>query len=115
MQASFTSAAAGLSFDVLGNVATAKITVDFGLQGALDAIKDELTASAGQLTASQTRLDDEKESIADEKEKLAARDTAYRAQLTAQFTRMQSALAAYSSTQSYLTQQVKMWTNDSNG
>ena len=115
VQASFTSAAAGLSFDVLGNVATAKITVDFGLQGALDAIKNELTASAGQLTASQTRLDDEKESIADEKEKLAARDTAYRAQLTAQFTRMQSALAAYSSTQSYLTQQVKMWTNNSNG
>jgi flagellar hook-associated protein 2 len=111
VQASFNSAASGLTFDVLGNVSSATITIDFGLQGALDAIKSELTASAGQLTASQTRLDNEKESIADEKEKLTARDTAYRAQLTAQFTRMQSALAAYSSTQSYLTQQVKLWTN----
>lgn len=114
VQASFTSPASGLTFDVLGNVSSATITVDLGLQGALDAIKSELTASAGQLTASQTRLDNEKKSIADEKEKLTARDTAYRAQLTAQFTRMQTALAAYSSTQSYLTQQVKMWTNGNN-
>ncbi|ATE65400.1 flagellar hook protein [Rhizorhabdus dicambivorans] len=113
VQASFTSPAAGLSFDILGPVASAKITIDLGLQGALDAIKSELTASAGQLTASQTRLDNEKKSIADEKEKLNTRDTAYRAQLTAQFTRMQGALAAYSSTQNYLSQQVKLWTNDS--
>ena len=79
----------------------------------LDAIKNELTASSGQLTASQTRLDNEKKSIADDKDKLAARDTAYRAQLTAQYTRMQGALSAFSSTQSYLSQQIKLWTNDS--
>jgi flagellar hook-associated protein 2 len=113
VQASFTSPAVGLSFDILGSVSSATITIDLGLQGALDSIKTELTASSGQLTASQTRLNNEKESIADEKEKLTARDTAYRAQLTTQFTRMQSALAAYNSTQSYLTQQVKLWTNDS--
>jgi len=115
VQASFTSAASGLSFDILGPVSSATITVDLGLQGALDAIKNELTASSGQLTASQTRLDNEKEAIADEKDKLTARDTAYRAQLSTQFTRMQSALLAYSSTQSYLTQQIKLWTNDSSG
>jgi flagellar hook-associated protein 2 len=114
VQASFTSAAAGLSFDILGPVTSATITIDRGLQGALDAIKTELTASSGQLTASQTRLESEKESIASEKEKMTTRDTAYRAQLTAQFTRMQTALAAYSSTQSYLTQQVKLWTNSNN-
>lgn len=114
VQASFTAAGAGLSFDVLGPVSSATITVDLGLQGALDAIKTQLTASSGQLTASQTRLDNEKTAIADDKQKLADRDTAYRAQLTAQFTRMQTALAAYSSTQSYLTQQVKLWTNGNN-
>lgn len=113
VQASFTSAAAGLSFDVLGPVASATITIDLGLQGALDAIKNELTASSGQLTASQTRLDNEKKSISDDKDKLTARDTAYRAQLTAQYTRMQGALSAFSSTQSYLSQQIKLWTNDS--
>lgn len=113
VQASFTSAAAGLSFDILGPVSSATITIDLGLSGALDAIKKELTASSGQLTASQTRLDNEKKSIADEQEKLTTRDTAYRAQLTAQYTRMQSALSAFTSTQSYLTQQIKLWTNDS--
>ncbi|MES2495032.1 MAG: flagellar filament capping protein FliD [Pseudomonadota bacterium] len=113
VQASFTSPAAGLSFDILGPVTSATITIDLGLSGALDAIKKELTASSGQLTASQTRLDNEKESIADEQEKLTTRDTAYRAQLTAQYTRMQSALSAFSSTQSYLNQQIKLWTNES--
>jgi flagellar hook-associated protein 2 len=113
VQASFTSAAYGLSFDVLGSVSTATITIDSGLQGALDAIKSELTASSGQLTASQSRLETEKAAIADDKEKLTTKDTAYRAQLTAQYTRMQSSLFALTSTQSYLTQQIKLWTNDS--
>ena len=112
--ASFVSAAVGLSFDVLGPVASAKITIDMGLQGALDAIKNEMTASSGQLTTSQKKLENEKAAISDSKEKLTTKDTAYRDQLTKQFTRMQSALLAYSSTQSYLTQQVKLWTNGSN-
>lgn len=113
VQASSVSAAAGLAFDVLGSVASAKITVDLGLQGALDAIKTQMTASAGQLTTSQKALDTEKEAIADAQEKLDAKDTAYRAQLTTQFTRMQTALLAYSSTQSYLSQQIDLWNNSS--
>ena len=112
--ASFVSAAVGLSFDVLGPVTSAKITIDMGLQGALDAIKNEMTARSGQLTTSQKKLENEKAAISDSKEKLTTKDTAYRDQLTKQFTRMQSALLAYSSTQSYLTQQVKLWTNGSN-
>jgi len=111
--ASYVSPAAGLSFDVLGAVSSAKITIDLGLQGALDAIKNDLTATAGPLTSSQKKLENEKASIADAREKLSAKDTAYRAQLSTQFTRMQSALFAYSSTQSYLSQQIKLWTNDS--
>ncbi len=109
--ASFTSPANGLSFDIFGPVASATITIDLGLQGALDLIKTDLTATAGQLTASQKRFENEKTSISDAREKLTAKDTAYRDQLTVQFTRMQSALAAYNSTSSYLTQQIKLWTN----
>ncbi|KKC25097.1 flagellar filament capping protein FliD [Sphingomonas sp. SRS2] len=112
VSASYLSAASGLSFDVLGPVTSATITIDLGLQGALDAIKNELTASAGPLTSSQKKLEVEKEAISKEQEKLTAKDTAYRAQLSLQFTRMQGALLAYSSTQSYLTQQVKLWTNE---
>ncbi|MDT9702592.1 hypothetical protein, partial [Streptomyces sp. P17] len=85
-----------------------------GIQGALDAIKNDLTATAGPLTSSQKRLEVEKAAIAKDKDKLAAKDTVYREQLSAQFTRMQSALLAYSSTQSYLSQQIKLWTNESN-
>ncbi len=114
VQASFTSAASGLSFDILGAVSSATITIDMGLQGALDAIKNELTASSGQLTASQKKFETEKSSISTAKEKLSEKDAAYRAQLTAQFTRMQSALSAYSSTQTYLTQQIDLWTNQNN-
>ncbi|SDC96223.1 flagellar hook-associated protein 2 [Sphingomonas sp. YR710] len=113
--ASFFSAANGLTFTPLGTVASATITVDLGLQGALAAIKDTLTSSSGALTASQSALDAEKTSIAAAKDKLAARDTTYRAQLTTQFAAMQKALLAYSSTQSYLTQQVKVWTNSTSG
>jgi flagellar hook-associated protein 2 len=114
VQASFTSAASGLSFDILGPVSSASITIDMGLQGALDAIKNELTASSGQLTASQKKFETEKSSISTAKEKLSEKDAIYRAQLTAQFTRMQSALSAYSSTQTYLTQQIDLWTNKNN-
>lgn len=110
--ASFTSAAYGLSFDVLGAVSSATITIDLGLQGALDAIKKDLTSSGGQLTVAQKKLENETAAITDAREKLSAKDESYRAQLTAQFTRMQSALLAYSSTQSYLNQQIKLWTND---
>ena len=65
------------------------------------------------MTASQSRLESEKAVISEDKDKLTAKDTAYRAQLTAQYTRMQSSLFALTSTQSYLTQQIKLWTNDS--
>lgn len=109
--ASFFSAANGLTFTPLGTVASATITVDLGLTGALSAIKDSLTSSSGSLTATQTSLDREKTSIAADRERLAARDTTYRAQLTAQFAAMQSALLAYKSTQSYLTQQIDIWSN----
>ena len=114
VQSSFFAASSGLTFKPLGDVASATISIDLGIGGALAAIKTSLTASSGALTASQTRLDNEKKAITDEKDKLTTKDTAYRAQLTNQFTKMQTALRAYSSTQSYLTQQVQLWTNKSN-
>ena len=38
---------------------------------------------------------------------------AYQAQLTKQFTAMQAAVSSYKSIQSYLTQQVALWTKSS--
>ena len=112
--ASYLSAANGLSFDILGSVTSATITIDPGIQGILDGIKSDLTSTNGMLTATQTRLDSEKTSIAADQDKLTARDTSYRALLSKQFTAMSTALSAYSSTQSYLEQQIKLWNSSSN-
>jgi flagellar hook-associated protein 2 len=95
-------------------VASATITIDTGLAGALNAIQTALTSSGGALTASQTALNNKKTSLAAEEDALTQRDTTYRAQLTTQFTNMQTALLAYSSTQSFLTQQIKAWQTSSN-
>jgi flagellar hook-associated protein 2 len=113
--ASFFSAANGLTFTPLGNVASATITIDSGLLGALNAIQTALTSSTGALTASQNALDDQKTSFADAETALTDRDTAYRAQLKTQFNAMQAALSAYSSTQSFLTQQIKQWSSSTTG
>lgn len=110
--ASFLSAASGLSFNVLGDVPSATITVDPGLLGVLSSIVTNLTSSSGALTASQNTYNDQKAEIATQEQALTDQDTSYRAQLTTQFTAMQTALLAYSSTQSYLTQQIKVWTNN---
>jgi flagellar hook-associated protein 2 len=111
LQASFFAAAAGLTFKPLGSVSSATITIDTGLQGAFDAIKTLLTSSTGSLTSTQNSLATEKKSIADEKQKLTDKDTAYREKLTTQYTKLQTALRSYSSTSSYLTQQITLWQN----
>ena len=115
VQASFTSAAYGLSFDVLGSVPSATITVDPGLLGVLSSIVSDMTSTTGALTASQNHYTDDKTKISDDQTELTARDTTYRDQLSTQFTAMQTALLAYNSTQSYLTQQIKVWTNGTTG
>ncbi|TZG28942.1 flagellar filament capping protein FliD [Sphingomonas montanisoli] len=114
VQSSFFAASAGLIFKPLGDVASATISIDLGIAGALEAIKTSLTASSGALTASQTRLDTEKKTISDEKEKLTVRDAAYREQLTKQYTSLQTRLRAYSSTQSFITQQIEQWNKSNN-
>lgn len=108
------SAAPGLVIEPFGDVASTTITVDLGLNGAMKAIRDMLRASGGPLGVSDKRLKSEQADIAGDREKMDARDTAYRAQLEKQFMAMQSRLSAYSSTQSFLEQQVKIWTNGNN-
>ena len=112
--ASFFSTANGLAFTPLGDVASATITIDTGLAGALTAIQTSVTSSTGLLTVAQNSLATQKTTLAADEDKLTQQDTAYRATLTKQFTAMQTALLAYSSTQSFLTQQIKAWQNTTN-
>ena len=109
--AAASSSAVGLVLKPLGDVASATITVEPGLAGALQLIRDTLRATQGPLAATQTRLANETKSISADQEKLETRIAAYQKQLTTQFTKMDSTVTALNATRSYLEQQIKLWTN----
>jgi flagellar hook-associated protein 2 len=105
------SAAVGLILGVSGAVASATITVDPGLGGALQSIRDALRARGGAFATTQERLGKEADRIADDREKLEVSSTKYHDQLLTTFTAMDSRVSAFKATQSYLDQQIKIWTN----
>ena len=107
--ASITSPAAGLTIQPQGNVASATITVDAGLSGILQGIRDGLRRSGGILDSLSTSLATETKSLANARTKITDQESAYKDQLTAQFTAMQTRVASYKSIQSYMTQQIAAW------
>ncbi|MGE5723139.1 MAG: flagellar filament capping protein FliD [Sphingomonadales bacterium] len=108
------SAAVGLVVEVKGAVASATVTIDPGLGGALQAIRDALKARSGPLARSQESLGAEGKQIASDRTRLEARSTAYHDQLLASFTTMDRRVSAFKATQSYLEQQIKAWNSSSN-
>jgi flagellar hook-associated protein 2 len=111
--ASITSDAPGLAVQVLGNVASVTITIDAGLSGILQGIRDSLRATGGVLDSLSDSLSTEKTNLADAKTKLTTEENNYSSQLTTQFTAMQTAVASYKSIQSYMTQQIAQWSKSS--
>jgi flagellar hook-associated protein 2 len=107
------SKASGLVIQASGNVADATITVDLGLGGALQAIRDSLRASNGVLASLSSSLTTEKTSLSDQMTKITAQSETYRDRLTTQFSAMTTRIAAYKATQSYIEQQVAVWTKSS--
>lgn len=108
---SATSAAPGLIIQVDGAVASATLTFDAGLGGALQAIRDSVRSRSGPMAGAQERLTKEAETIADDREAFEMRSEAYYNQLVKNFAAMERRVSAFKATQSYLEQQVKMWTN----
>lgn len=91
-----------------------------GLTTALSKIAETAIGKASDprfgrptgLTASLALYDDGQEDVADDKaDALAAAET-MRARMTQQFAAMDSKVAAYKSTQSFLEQQIKAWNSD---
>jgi flagellar hook-associated protein 2 len=105
------SPALGLILGVSGAVASATITVDPGLGGALQSIRDALRARGGAFASAQERLDKEADRIAAERAKLEVTSSNYHDRLLTTFTAMDGRVSAFKATQSYLEQQIKMWTN----
>jgi flagellar hook-associated protein 2 len=111
LTASVTSDASGLQIEPQGNVASATITVDAGISGILQGIRDTLRATGGVLDSLSTSLNTEKTTLADAKTKMTSDESNYSDQLTKQFTAMQTAVANYKSIQSFMTQQIAQWSN----
>ena len=109
-----TSPAAGLILGVSGNVASAMVTIDPGLGGALQSIRDSLRATGGAFATTQKRLTDEATRIAKDSDDLNTQSDKYYNQLLTSFTAMDRQVSAFKATQSYLDQQVKLWTNNQN-
>jgi len=107
------SSALGLILKVNGPVASATITVDPGLGGAVQAIRDSLRALGGPIQKSQDAFDTAAKQISDDKAALDTKESAYSDRLMSQYSAMDMQVAQFKATQSYLDQQIKMWTNPS--
>ncbi|HTU10060.1 MAG TPA: flagellar filament capping protein FliD [Allosphingosinicella sp.] len=105
------SPAVGMILSVSGAVSSATIIVDPGLGGALQAIRDSLRARGGAFAGAEERLTKEADRIADDRMKLEESSAKYYNQLLTTFTAMDSRVSAFKATQSYLDQQIKIWTN----
>jgi flagellar hook-associated protein 2 len=111
--ASITSDAPGLAISVLGDVSSATITIDAGISGVLQGIRDSLRATGGVLDSLNTSLTNQTKSLADAQTKLQTQESAYKDQLTAQFSTMNTRVASYKSIQSYMDQQIAAWSKTS--
>jgi flagellar hook-associated protein 2 len=86
-----------------------------GIAGALSAIVKQATVANAvadkdlSLNASTKRLTAAQTAVSDAQAKAAADATTTKTRMTAQFSKMDSAVAAYKSTQAFLTQQIDAW------
>ena len=112
------SPAAGLTVS-LSSTATlpssATLTIDLGLGGALALIRNALVGTSGSITSLQTRLSTQTATLADQLNAADAKLTVYHDRLVSQFSTMNTRVSAYKATQSYLTQQIDLWTKSTNG
>ena len=106
------SAALGLIVEVKSAIASATVTVDAGLGGALQAIRDSLRARSGPISKSQDRLNAEAKGIASDRSQLEVRSKAHYEKLLTSFTAMERRVSAFKATQAYLEQQVKAWNSN---
>jgi flagellar hook-associated protein 2 len=85
-----------------------------GIATALKTLKDGASAANGPLDTLKSRLDQEATNISKGRAKMEIRETAYRERLQAKFGTLDARVGALKATQSYLDQQIKIWTNSGN-
>ncbi|HEX7877264.1 MAG TPA: flagellar filament capping protein FliD [Sphingobium sp.] len=85
-----------------------------GLAGLMDSVRDKIQQKDGALATAKSKYEKLGEDLTKQLEKLNDQMTDYQAQLSKVYTAMESRLAAMKATQSYLEQQVAMWTKSDN-
>ena len=91
---------------------THTVTTDPGIASALDTIRDSAMASDGLLSSVTSSLQKEAAEIVKSREKIEEREDAYRARLEKQYGSLDARITAFKATQSYLEQQIKLWSNE---
>ncbi|MDB5738720.1 MAG: flagellar hook-associated 2 protein [Sphingomonas bacterium] len=105
------STMAGLLLTIYAGAPTsATLTIDMGIGGALQAISNALTGTSGTITTLTTNLTTQSGTLADQLTAADAKLTVYHDRLVAQFTAMNTRVSAFKATQSYMTQQIDLWT-----
>ena len=92
--------------------ATHTDVTDPGIAKTLAMLQAAVVAPNGTLSSLSKRLDRQLASVNDERTRVEARETAYKARLERQFGNVDVRVGALKATQSYLEQQIKVWTND---
>lgn len=82
---------------------------DPGLAFALDEIRDAALASGGTIGSLDTALKSEAAALAKNRTRMEAREDVYQARLEKQYAALDAKLSAFKATQSYLEQQIKLW------
>lgn len=90
--------------------ATHTALTDPGIGGVLAKLKDAVVATNGAIAGLSNRLGKEAKSLADDRVRMEAREAAYKARLERQFGGVDARVGALKATQSYLDQQIKLWT-----
>ncbi|CAN5377045.1 flagellar filament capping protein FliD [soil metagenome] len=85
-----------------------------GIGAALTAISTSATSAKTGLAASTSRYTAVQSDIADQQDKLNTLEDATKTRLTQQYSAMDSQVAAYKSTQSFLTAQIAAWNKPTN-
>ena len=94
--------------------ATHTEATDPGIAFALDAIRDKAVGANGAIDRASKSLDAKKETLTEQLEKIEERESAYKKRLEKQYGTLEARLAAFKATQTYLEQQIKLWSNQGN-
>jgi flagellar hook-associated protein 2 len=89
-------------------------TTDPGITFALDALRDAAVATSGPLEQVRASLQREADAIAKNRDRMEVREEAYLTKLEKQYAGMDARIAALKATQSYLEQQIKLWSSSDN-